>query len=44
VLGTRSRSEDSDGADEDEPPTKRQKKTVVFNEDLNMIKEIKARA
>ncbi|EAQ93301.1 hypothetical protein CHGG_01536 [Chaetomium globosum CBS 148.51] len=44
VLGTRSRSEDSDGADEDEPPTKRQKKTVVFNEDLNMIKEINSKS
>ncbi|KAH6650762.1 RNA polymerase I-specific transcription initiation factor RRN3-domain-containing protein [Chaetomium tenue] len=44
VLGTRSRSEDSDGADEDEPPTKRQKKTVAFNEDLNMIKEINSKS
>ncbi|AEO70372.1 uncharacterized protein THITE_2147230 [Thermothielavioides terrestris NRRL 8126] len=44
VLGTRSRSDDSDGADEDEPPTKRQKKTVAFNEDLNMVKEISSKS
>jgi RNA polymerase I-specific transcription initiation factor RRN3 len=44
VLGTRSRSQDSDGADEDEPPTKKQKKTVVFNEDLNMVKEISSKS
>ncbi|KAK4230523.1 RNA polymerase I-specific transcription initiation factor rrn3 [Podospora fimiseda] len=43
VLGTRSRSIDSDGADEYEHPSKRQKKTVVFNEDLNMIKEISSK-
>lgn len=44
VLGMRSRSDDSDGADEDEPPTKRQKKTVVFNEDLNMVKDISSKS
>lgn len=44
VLGTRLRSDDSDGADEDEPPNKRQKKTVVFNEDLNMVKEISSKS
>ncbi|KAK4196391.1 putative RNA polymerase I-specific transcription initiation factor rrn3 [Triangularia verruculosa] len=40
VLGTRSRADDSDGADEEEHPTKRQKKTVVFNEQLNVVREI----
>ncbi|KAL2199245.1 RNA polymerase I-specific transcription initiation factor RRN3-domain-containing protein [Corynascus similis CBS 632.67] len=44
VLGTRSRSEDSGDADEEEPPTKRQKKTVVFNEELNMVKEISGKS
>lgn len=43
ALGTRSRGDDSDGAGEDEPPTKRQKKTVVFNEELNMVKEIRSK-
>lgn len=44
VLGTRARSDDSDGADEDAPPAKRQKKTVAFNEELNMIKEISGKS
>ncbi|KAK3983929.1 RNA polymerase I-specific transcription initiation factor rrn3 [Cladorrhinum sp. PSN332] len=44
VLGTRSRPDDSDGGDEYEHPSKRQKKTVVFNEDLNMIKEISSKS
>ena len=44
VLGTRSRSQESDGADEHEHPSKRQKKTVVFNEDLNMVKEISSKS
>lgn len=44
VLGTRSRSQESDGADEYEHPSKRQKKTVVFNEELNMIKEISSKS
>ncbi|KAL2141037.1 hypothetical protein VTI28DRAFT_2927 [Corynascus sepedonium] len=44
VLGTRSRSEDSGDADEEEPPTKRQKKTVVFNEELNTVKEISGKS
>lgn len=46
VLGTRSRSDGSDGAsDEDgEPPAKRQKKSVVFNEDLNTVKEISGKS
>ncbi|KAK0670435.1 putative RNA polymerase I-specific transcription initiation factor rrn3 [Cercophora samala] len=44
VLGTRSRADDSDGADEEEHPMKRQKKTVVFNEKLNMIREISGKS
>lgn len=45
VLGRRSRADDSDGADDDdEPRTKRQKKTVVFNEDLNTVKEISGKS
>ncbi|KAK4181631.1 putative RNA polymerase I-specific transcription initiation factor rrn3 [Triangularia setosa] len=44
VLGTRSRADDSDGADEEEHPTKRQKKTVVFNENLNMVREISGKS
>lgn len=44
VLGTRSRADEVDGADEDEPPPKRQKKTVAFNEDLNMVKEISSKS
>jgi len=44
VLGTQARSDDSDGADEDAPPAKRQKKTVAFNEELNMIKEISGKS
>ncbi|KAK4193539.1 RNA polymerase I-specific transcription initiation factor rrn3 [Podospora australis] len=44
VLGTRSRGDNPAGADEDEPPTKRQKKTVVFNEALNMVKEISSKS
>jgi RNA polymerase I-specific transcription initiation factor RRN3 len=48
VLGTRARSDDSDGATDDdgsgEPPAKRQKKTVVFNEDLNTVKEISGKS
>nr|CDP23080.1 Putative RNA polymerase I-specific transcription initiation factor rrn3 [Podospora anserina S mat+] len=44
VLGTRSRADDSDGADEEEHPMKRQKKTVVFNENLNMVREISGKS
>ncbi|KAL2260863.1 hypothetical protein VTK26DRAFT_5026 [Humicola hyalothermophila] len=44
VLGTRSRSDESDGAEDDEPPPKRQRKTVVFNEDLNTVKEINGKS
>ncbi|KXX74966.1 RNA polymerase I-specific transcription initiation factor rrn3 [Madurella mycetomatis] len=44
VLGTRSRADEVDGADEDEPPSKRHKKTVAFNEDLNMVKEISSKS
>ncbi|KAH6634410.1 RNA polymerase I-specific transcription initiation factor RRN3 [Chaetomium sp. MPI-SDFR-AT-0129] len=44
ILGTRLRGSggnDSDNDDNDEPPAKRQKKkTVVFNEDLNVVREI----
>ncbi|KAL2015334.1 hypothetical protein VTK56DRAFT_5796 [Thermocarpiscus australiensis] len=44
VLGTRSRADDSDGADEDELPTKRRRKTVAFNDDLNMVKEFSGKS
>ncbi|KAL2154830.1 hypothetical protein VTH82DRAFT_3506 [Thermothelomyces myriococcoides] len=44
VLGARSRSENTEDAEEDEPPAKRQKKTVVFNEDLNVVKEINGKS
>lgn len=45
ILGTRTRpSADSDSDSPPGPPAKRQKKTVVFNEELNTVKEISGKS